>query len=75
MIRLAIVSDIRLYREGLAEILDREESISISGTAQTINHAITEISMSSPDVVLLDMTMIASCDALDSIASTFPEIK
>lgn len=75
MIRVEIVSDIRLYREGLAEILDREGSISVCGIAYTVNNAIKEIKDNSPDVVILDMTMASSCDAINCIVSSYPKIK
>jgi len=75
MISVLIVSDIRLYREGLAEILDRDTSLSVSGIAHTINHVIKEICLNSPDVVLLDMTMIASCEVIDGIISSYPSTK
>ena len=60
MISLAIVADIRLYREGLAEVLDRQSDIRVVGTASSDEAGVHRIVQAAPDVVLLDMAMAAS---------------
>ena len=75
MIRLVIVSDIKLYREGLDEILDRKDSVRVVGTAYNVKKAIVKIQNSSPDVVLIDMTMIACSEIVGQIASSCPNTK
>lgn len=60
MINLAIVSDIRLYREGLSKILNEMSSITVVGTAKNITHAVAEINSCQPEIVLLDMRMVDS---------------
>jgi len=75
MIRLVIVSDIRLYREGLADIIGRSSEVSVVGTAGDVEHAILTIQDSTPDVVLIDMTMVASCEAIRDIALSCPSTK
>ena len=75
MIHVLIVSDIRVYREGLADILDRHASLSVRGTAKNTDLAIEEIKLNIPDVVILDMNMSSSCKVIESIASSSPVIK
>lgn len=75
MIRLVIVSDIRLYCEGLAEILGQKKTVRVVSTASNVNEAIREIEQHSPDVVLLDMTMKASCQAIRYVIASCPVAK
>jgi two-component system, NarL family, nitrate/nitrite response regulator NarL len=60
VISLAIVADIRLYREGLAEVLDRQPGIRVVGTAGHDEADVRHIVQAAPDVVLLDMAMPTS---------------
>jgi DNA-binding NarL/FixJ family response regulator len=60
VISLAIVTDIRLYREGLAEVLDRQPDIRVVGTAGNDEAGVRRIIQAAPDVALLDMAMPAS---------------
>lgn len=60
MISLAIIADIRLYREGLAEVLGREPDIRVVGTASGDEAAILRIAADAPDVAVLDMAITAS---------------
>lgn len=55
MIRVLAVSDIRLYREGLAGMIRRTEGIEVVGTAARIGEVEEVLELSAPDVILLDM--------------------
>jgi len=58
MIRVLIVADIRLYREGLADTLARREGLQVAGTAGSRDDAIAALDECHPDVVLVDMAML-----------------
>lgn len=75
MINLLIVSDIRFYREGLEENLERHGSIKVVGTTCDIEHTISEISSNAPDVVLIDMTLISSNEIVERLTSSCPGVK
>lgn len=75
MVSVVIISDIRLYRESIAEILDRRESIQVLGTANNVDLAITEITKIEPEVALLDMTMAGSCQFVKTLAISCPDTK
>ena|SRR2546426_1803180 len=75
MIRLLIVADIRLYREGLAQILGREERLSVAGTAADVDGALTSVRDLRPDVVLIDQAMPESLAAVRAICVLAPDIK
>lgn len=70
MIRLVIVSDVRIYREGLSDIIDRHNEVSVVGTAHNDEHAVQVIHDCAPDVVLIDMTMIASREVISHITTS-----
>jgi DNA-binding NarL/FixJ family response regulator len=54
VIRTFIVAEIRLYREGLARLLDAEADMRVIGKTASWVDAVTPIHRSEPDVVLLD---------------------
>ena len=53
LIHVVVVSDVRLYREGLASGLARRTSINVRG-ATDHSHALSEIESLQPDVVVFD---------------------
>jgi len=75
MIKVFIFSDIRIYCEGLSNILSNIESIRVVGAETIIEGAINKISRINPDVVLLDMTMLGACCTAKKIIECYPECK
>lgn len=71
-IRLLIVSDIRLYREGLAQLLALEPQLALVGTAADLASGLTSIENLNPDVVLLDRAMPGSIPFLRSAHELAP---
>jgi two-component system nitrate/nitrite response regulator NarL len=55
MIRLLIVSSIRLYREGLAEVLARIEPLQVVSLGSDRESAVARVRQGDVDVVILDM--------------------
>jgi two-component system, NarL family, nitrate/nitrite response regulator NarL len=55
--RLLIVSDIRFLREGLAEILARDDVFVITGMAAGLDEALAQWRANEPQIVLLDATL------------------
>lgn len=68
MITIVVVSDIKIYCEGLGHILAGTRSINVIDSVGSSTAAIRRIAESKPDVVLLDMTMAASCDLAQHIS-------
>jgi two-component system nitrate/nitrite response regulator NarL len=54
-IRLFILAEVRLYREGLELILGREDTFRVVGGAPSLGPAMPLIRRSRPDIVLLDL--------------------
>jgi len=66
MIRVLIVCDRALVREGLTRMLDGTSDVCIAGEAANLAEALTLLSQSSCDVVLVDFAMPVK-EALDAI--------
>jgi len=76
-IRVLIVDDHTLFREGLKALLSRQESIEIVGEAGNGAEGVEKVIELSPDVVLMDLNMpdITGVEALRRILGIKPETK
>jgi two-component system nitrate/nitrite response regulator NarL len=72
--RLVVISAIRLYREGLAEALDRHEGFEVVATATTAYDVSDDLLRLEPDVVLLDASAVGT-DHARAILGEAPRIK
>ena len=75
VISVLIVADIRLYREGLAQAIERQAHLRLAGTAADPDGALQQVRAARPDVVLLDMAMAGSAEAIRTIRELAPEVK
>jgi two-component system nitrate/nitrite response regulator NarL len=55
-VRICIVTDIRMYREGLAEVLGPRDGITVAGTAADVPGCTDLLARGPADVVLLDVS-------------------
>ena len=53
-VRTIVIGEIRVYREGLAQVLGRQPSIDVVGTGCTTEDALACVAEQRPDVVLVD---------------------
>ena len=74
-IRLLIIDDTCLYREGLAAILGREEWVATAHTTADADGAFHELAVFRPDVVLLNMATVGSAAILDTVVRTAPAVR
>jgi DNA-binding NarL/FixJ family response regulator len=75
VIRVLIVADIRLYRDGLAEALARRETLQVAGTAACGEDAITALDAYRPDVVLVDMAMLEGQGTARTLLEHAPAVR
>jgi DNA-binding NarL/FixJ family response regulator len=75
MIRVLIVSDVRLYRDALAETLARHDGLSIVGAAPSTDDAIRLAAALSPEVLLIDHALPDSLRAIRLIGTVQPGIR
>ncbi|MES9852170.1 MAG: response regulator transcription factor [Candidatus Thiodiazotropha sp. L084R] len=72
---ILVVSDIRIYREGLREVLARNEQINVVGTTSTLKAALCCLVQSTMDVVLIDVGTAESLVLTKECAVNFPQTK
>jgi DNA-binding NarL/FixJ family response regulator len=68
-LRIIIISDARLYREGLALSLAGIDRVIVVGTADTLASALACITENSPDVALLDIAMPDALTLPDAVTA------
>lgn len=73
--RVLVVTEIRLYREGVAEALRRLEDVEVALTADNIATAVVASRQAEVDVVLLDMTLPDTTRAARSLLAARPFLK
>lgn len=77
MIKLVIVDDHALFREGLASIIQAEPDIEVSGLAGSVQEAVEVVHTLKPDIILMDFTLPDGngADATRLVLEKHPECK
>ena len=75
MIRTLVVSDIRLYREGLADALAHGGRCEVVASVADVFAALDAVHAHRPDVVLLDLALLDSDEAVAELAGGDPPVK
>jgi two-component system nitrate/nitrite response regulator NarL len=75
MLRVLIVTDIRLFRDGLVEILRFRADIDVAGAASSASEALARIVELQPTTVLLDVGMGESLACVRAICQLSPDTK
>jgi two-component system, NarL family, nitrate/nitrite response regulator NarL len=75
MVRVVVISGVRLYREGLVALLDQADGISVLGSTGDGAAAVACIVTCQPDVALLDMAMPSSVEMLPVLFEASPRLK
>lgn len=75
MVRLVIVAGIRLYREGLANVLAETGRVEVVGAFATADEAIARMAHDAPEIVLLDMAGGDALAAVPGVLAAVPGIK
>jgi len=74
MLRVLVVSNVRLFREGVSSVLERQDGVSIVGTADE-PHAQASTSELQPDVVMFDTSRHESVGHASNLAAVSPNTK
>ncbi len=76
-LKIELVDDHEVVRQGLKALLDAEDGISVVGEAGTVAEAIRRVGYDSPDVVVLDVRLPdgSGIEACREIRARWPDIK
>jgi two-component system, NarL family, nitrate/nitrite response regulator NarL len=74
-IRLLILADVRLYREGMSQSLASKSGIAVTGAASNLDEAIDQARATSPDVIIVDMATRDSLSAVRALQKHLPAIR
>jgi two-component system nitrate/nitrite response regulator NarL len=75
MVGVAVVADIPLYREGLAQALDHLEGIHVVGTAPSSQDGLEAMADLDPDIALVDVATTDGLAAVRSVVDAVPHAK
>jgi DNA-binding NarL/FixJ family response regulator len=75
MIRILVVTDVRLYRDGLVLHLGRQPEMDVVGAAANRPETLEANRTLQPDVILLDMAMAESRATIGALRSASPSVK
>lgn len=73
MAKVAIVSHVSLYREGLLRILSQEADITVCGQADCLAQAIELLGRSPANVVLVDLALDQGLEEVRALSARFPD--
>lgn len=72
--RALLVTDIRIYREGLAVLLAERQEIDGIVTASCMVEAMAQLASQQVDVVLLDVSMTEEVESLEAMRKAYPDV-
>jgi two-component system, NarL family, nitrate/nitrite response regulator NarL len=72
--RVLVVAETRLFRDGLAQTLSRE-NVEVVGAAAVGEDALHCVRSLEPDIVVLDMARLESAETLAALAQVLPTVK
>jgi len=77
MLRVMLVDDHEIVRDGIRAMLDPEDDIVVTSEAGTVREAIDEAARTKPDVVVMDVRLAdgSGIEATREIRATHPEIR
>jgi two-component system, NarL family, nitrate/nitrite response regulator NarL len=75
MLSILIVSEIRLYREGLADLLARQGSLRVVGTAEQADEALSLACEHHPCVVLIDKALPGGLSLSRKLLELEPDVR
>jgi two-component system nitrate/nitrite response regulator NarL len=69
---ILVLSDIRFFREGLAEVLQRDGAFANVGLAADVDEALAETPHTAPDIILVDASLPDGLAAVSRLCSLTP---
>jgi DNA-binding NarL/FixJ family response regulator len=75
-VRVLLVDDHKLFRQGMRRLLELDDGVEVVGEADTGERALAEVQLSSPDVVLMDVRIpgIDGVETTRRLKQAYPSI-
>lgn len=74
-IRVLIIADVRLYREGLQQVLGQGDEFNVVGGVGRTRELTSHVAAASPDVVVLDMSGPSALATAASLLAELPDVR
>src|SRR5574342_1189532 len=77
LIRVMVVDDHPVVRQGIKSLLSEEEDIQVVGEAVNGKDALEKVESLTPDVILMDLVMpeMSGIEAIEKITASHPDAK
>lgn len=77
IIKILLVDDHRIFRDGIKSLLSEVSGIEVIGEASTGEDALTQLKILCPDVLILDVSLpgISGINVAQQVSALYPEIK
>jgi len=77
MIKIVIIDDHIMFRQGLKAVLELEKDIKIVGEASSGNKAMDAVKKNNPDILLVDIKLpdISGIEVCEKILNQYPNLK
>ena len=73
--RLVIAAGVRLFREGLAEVLKSQRAVTVVATAADAASLDEAVRLHEPDILLVDTALVGAKTSVLRLLISFPEVK
>src|SRR5919197_2034664 len=75
MVGVLVVADVCLYREGLADLLDRRDELEVVGVAASVEEAVEQARRCMPQVAVIDLRTAAGPAAVRDLTGAVPGLR
>jgi two-component system, NarL family, nitrate/nitrite response regulator NarL len=75
MVEVLVVADVCLYREGLADLLDRRDELDVVGKAASVDEAVEQARRWMPQVAVIDLRTAAGPAAVRDLTGAVPGLR
>jgi DNA-binding NarL/FixJ family response regulator len=75
VVRIALITDIRFFADGLPRLIGDEPGLSVVATCTRVDEAVTMLGRLLPDVVLFDSGVSGGPDLAESLREFLPDVR